>query len=303
MGFFEKLRNGLGKTRESISEKVNSVFSIFTKIDEEFFEELEEALIMADLGAETSTFIIGELETCVKKKGITDPEAVKDELKRIISEILSQTDSSLKLNTKPSVLLVIGVNGVGKTTSIGKMAMHFKSQGKKVVLAAADTFRAAAIDQLDVWAKRCGCDIIKHNENSDPAAVVFDACRAAVARDADILICDTAGRLHNKANLMAELNKISRVIERELPDADKEIMIVLDATTGQNAVSQAKLFSEAAEISGIILTKLDGTAKGGIVVSIAKEQNIPVKFIGVGEGIDDLQEFNSEDFAAALFEG
>ena len=258
---------------------------------------------MADLGAETSTFIIGELETCVKKKGITDPEAVKDELKRIISEILSQTDSSLKLNTKPSVLLVIGVNGVGKTTSIGKMAMHFKSQGKKVVLAAADTFRAAAIDQLDVWAKRCGCDIIKHNENSDPAAVVFDACRAAVARDADILICDTAGRLHNKANLMAELNKISRVIERELPDADKEIMIVLDATTGQNAVSQAKLFSEAAEISGIILTKLDGTAKGGIVVSIAKEQNIPVKFIGVGEGIDDLQEFNSEDFAAALFEG
>ena len=303
MGFFEKLRNGLGKTRESISEKVNSVFSIFTKIDEEFFEELEEALIMADLGAETSTFIIGELESCVKKKGITDPEAVKDELKRIISEILSETDSSLKLNTKPSVLLVIGVNGVGKTTSIGKMAMHFKSQGKKVVLAAADTFRAAAIDQLDVWAKRCGCDIIKHNENSDPAAVVFDALRAAVARDADILICDTAGRLHNKANLMAELNKISRVIERELPDADKEIMIVLDATTGQNAVSQAKLFSEAAEISGIILTKLDGTAKGGIVVSIAKEQNIPVKFIGVGEGIDDLQEFNSEDFATALFEG
>ncbi len=302
MGFFEKLKFGLGKTRESISEKVNSVFSVFTKIDEEFFEELEEALIMADMGAETATYIIGELETTVKKKGITDPDAVKDELKGIISAILMETDGTLKLNTKPSVLLVIGVNGVGKTTSIGKLAMHFKSQGKKVILAAADTFRAAAIDQLDVWAKRSGCDIIKHSENSDPAAVVFDACKAASARDADILICDTAGRLHNKANLMAELNKISRVIERELPDSDKEIMIVLDASTGQNAVSQAKLFSEAAEISGIILTKLDGTAKGGIVVSIAKEQNIPVKFVGVGEGIDDLQEFSAEDFAAALFE-
>ncbi len=302
MGFFEKLRSGLGKTRESISEKVNSVFSVFTKIDEEFFEELEEALIMADMGAETATYIIGELEAAVKKKGITDTELVKEELRSIISAILKETDGTLKLNTKPSVLLVIGVNGVGKTTSIGKLAMHFKSQGKKVILAAADTFRAAAIDQLDVWAKRSGCDIIKHSENSDPAAVVFDACRAASARDADILICDTAGRLHNKANLMAELNKISRVIERELPNADKEIMIVLDASTGQNAVSQAKLFSEAAEISGIILTKLDGTAKGGIVVSIAKEQNIPVKFVGVGEGIDDLQEFNAEDFAAALFE-
>lgn len=302
MGFFEKLRSGLGKTRESISEKVNNVFAVFTKIDEEFFEELEEALIMADMGAETATYIIGELEVAVKKKGITDPELVKEELRAIISAILTETDGTLKLNTKPSVLLVIGVNGVGKTTSIGKMAMHFKSQGKKVILAAADTFRAAAIDQLDVWAKRSGCDIIKHSENSDPAAVVFDACKAAAARDADILICDTAGRLHNKANLMAELNKISRVIERELPNADKEIMIVLDASTGQNAVSQAKLFSEVAEITGIILTKLDGTAKGGIVVSIAKEQNIPVKFVGVGEGIDDLQEFSAEDFAAALFE-
>jgi len=302
MGFFDKLKFGLGKTRESISEKVYSVFSVFTKIDEELFEELEEALIMADMGAETSTYIIGELEKTVKKKGITDPDKVKEELRGIISAILMETDGKLKLNTKPSVLLVIGVNGVGKTTSIGKLAMHFKAQGKKVILAAADTFRAAAIDQLDVWAKRSGCDIIKHNENSDPAAVVFDACRAATARDADILICDTAGRLHNKANLMAELNKISRVIERELPDSDKEIMIVLDASTGQNAVSQAKLFSEAAEISGIILTKLDGTAKGGIVVSIAKEQNIPVKFVGVGEGIDDLQEFSAEDFAKALFD-
>lgn len=302
MGFFEKLKSGLGKTRESIAEKVNSVFSVFTKIDEEFFEELEEALIMADMGTETATYIIGELESSVRKQRLTDPEDVKGELKRIISEILTSVDTRLKLNTTPSVILVIGVNGVGKTTSIGKMAMHFKSQGKKVMLAAADTFRAAAIDQLDVWAKRSGCDIIKHNENSDPAAVVFDACRASVARGADILICDTAGRLHNKANLMAELNKISRVIEKELPDADKEIMIVLDATTGQNAVSQAKLFSEVAEITGIILTKLDGTAKGGIVVSIAKEQNIPVKFVGVGEGIDDLQEFSASDFAAAIFE-
>ena len=302
MGFFEKLKSGLGKTRESISEKVNSVFSVFTKIDEDFFEELEEALIMADMGAETATYIIGELESSVRKKGLSDPGDVKGELKRIISEILTSVDTGMKLTTSPSVILVIGVNGVGKTTSIGKMAMHYKSQGKKVVLAAADTFRAAAIDQLDVWAKRSGCDIIKHNENSDPAAVVFDACRAATARGADILICDTAGRLHNKANLMAELNKISRVIERELPGADKEILIVLDATTGQNAVSQAKLFSEVAEISGIILTKLDGTAKGGIVVSIAKEQNIPVKFVGVGEGIDDLQEFSATDFAAAIFE-
>jgi len=302
MGFFEKLKIGLGKTRESISEKVNNVFSVFTKIDEDFFEELEEALIMADMGTETATYIIGELETSVRKKGLSDPRDVKSELKRIISDILTSVDTEMKLQTSPSVILVIGVNGVGKTTSIGKMAMHYKSQDKKVILAAADTFRAAAIDQLDVWAKRSGCDIIKHNENSDPAAVVFDACRAATARGADILICDTAGRLHNKANLMAELNKISRVIERELPGVDKEILIVLDATTGQNAVSQAKLFGEVAEISGIILTKLDGTAKGGIVVSIAKEQNIPVKFVGVGEGIDDLQEFSATDFASAIFD-
>lgn len=302
MGFFEKLKTGLGKTRESISEKVSSVFSVFTRIDEEFFEELEEALIMADMGAETAAYIIDELKTVAKKNGITEPDAIKEELKKVISGILQETDSELKLNTKPSVILVIGVNGVGKTTSIGKIAMHLKNKGKKVILAAADTFRAAAIDQLDVWAKRSGCDIIKHGENSDPAAVVFDACRAAAARNADVLICDTAGRLHNKANLMAELNKISRVIERELPESDKEIMIVLDASTGQNAVSQAKLFSEAAKISGIILTKLDGTAKGGIVVSIAKQQGIPVKFIGIGEGISDLQEFSPTDFAEALFE-
>ena len=303
MGFFEKLKNGLNKTRESFTDKVNDVFKVFVKVDEEFFEELLDALIMADLGVETSEYIIDRLRDNVKKKHISDSEEVKEELKNVISEILTEQDCTMKLSTKPSVILVIGVNGVGKTTSIGKMAAFYKSQGKKVLLGAADTFRAAAIDQLDVWANRAGCDIIKHQENSDPAAVVFDACRAAAARNSDILICDTAGRLHNKANLMAELNKIGRVIDRELPGADKEILIVLDASTGQNAVSPAKLFAEAANITGIILTKLDGTAKGGIVVSISKEQNIPVKFIGVGEGIDDLQEFNAEDFAKALFEG
>ena len=257
---------------------------------------------MADIGVETSTYIIEKLRDNVKHKHITDGNLVKEELKSIISEILSALDTTVNTSTTPSVNLVIGVNGVGKTTSIGKIASHYKSMGKKVLLAAADTFRAAAIDQLDIWAQRSGCDIIKHQENSDPAAVVFDACTAAKARGADILICDTAGRLHNKKNLMAELAKINRVIERELPDSARETLLVLDATTGQNAVSQAKLFSEAADITGIILTKLDGTAKGGIVISIAKEQNVPVKFVGVGEGIDDLQEFNSDDFAKAIFE-
>lgn len=302
MGFFDKLKNGLTKTRESIAKQVNNVFSVFIKVDDELFENLEEALIMADIGVETSTYIIEKLRDNVKHKHITDGNLVKEELKSIISEILSALDTTVNTSTTPSVILVIGVNGVGKTTSIGKIASHYKSMGKKVLLAAADTFRAAAIDQLDIWAQRSGCDIIKHQENSDPAAVVFDACTAAKARGADILICDTAGRLHNKKNLMAELAKINRVIERELPDSARETLLVLDATTGQNAVSQAKLFSEAADITGIILTKLDGTAKGGIVISIAKEQNVPVKFVGVGEGIDDLQEFNSDDFAKAIFE-
>ena len=302
MGFFDKLKNGLTKTRESIAKQVNNVFSVFVKVDDELFENLEEALIMADIGVETSTYIIEKLRDNVKHKHITDGNLVKEELKSIISEILSALDTTVNTSTTPSVILVIGVNGVGKTTSIGKIASHYKSMGKKVLLAAADTFRAAAIDQLDRWAQRSGCDIIKHQENSDPAAVVFDACTAAKARGADILICDTAGRLHNKKNLMAELAKINRVIERELPDSARETLLVLDATTGQNAVSQAKLFSEAADITGIILTKLDGTAKGGIVISIAKEQNVPVKFVGVGEGIDDLQEFNSDDFAKAIFE-
>ena len=302
MGFFDKLKNGLTKTRESIAKQVNNVFSVFVKVDDELFENLEEALIMADIGVETSTYIIEKLRDNVKHKHITDGNLVKEELKSIISEILSALDTTVNTSTTPSVILVIGVNGVGKTTSIGKIASHYKSMGKKVLLAAADTFRAAAIDQLDIWAQRSGCDIIKHQENSDPAAVVFDACTAAKARGADILICVTAGRLHNKKNLMAELAKINRVIERELPDSARETLLVLDATTGQNAVSQAKLFSEAADITGIILTKLDGTAKGGIVISIAKEQNVPVKFVGVGEGIDDLQEFNSDDFAKAIFE-
>ncbi len=302
MGFFEKLKNSLGKTRDAISEQVNQVFKVFVKVDEEFFEELEEALIMSDLGVETSVSIIEELRDRVKTKRISEAEEVKDELRAVIRDIMREMDCAMRLEPAPAVVLVIGVNGVGKTTSIGKLANFYKSQGKKVLLAAADTFRAAAIDQLDIWAQRSGCDIIKQQENSDPAAVVFDACNAAKARNVDILICDTAGRLHNKKNLMAELEKISRVIARELPDAPKEILLVLDATTGQNALSQAKLFSEAAEITGIILTKLDGTAKGGVVVAISQEQKIPVKFVGVGEGMDDLQEFNPEDFARALFE-
>ena len=302
MGFFDKLKSGLTKTREAVAEQVNSVFSAFVGVDEELFESLEEALIMADLGMETSVAIIDELRDRVKKKFITDGNLVKEELYSVITDTLCEVDSNMHLDTKPAVILVIGVNGVGKTTSIGKMASYYASQGKKVLLAAADTFRAAAIDQLDIWAQRSGCEIIKHNEGSDPAAVVFDACNAAKARGADILICDTAGRLHNKKNLMAELEKINRVISRELPDAARENLIVLDATTGQNAVSQAKLFSEVSDLTGIVLTKLDGTAKGGIVISIAKEQSLPVKFIGVGEGVDDLQLFSPEDFAKALFE-
>lgn len=302
MGFFDKLKNSLAKTRESISDQVNNVFKVFVKIDEEFFEELEDALILSDMGVETTEFIIDELRDRTKLKRLSDGNDVKEELKNIISEILLAQECKMNIEKKPAVILVIGVNGVGKTTSIGKLANYYKSKGNKVLLVAADTFRAAAIDQLDIWATRSGCDIIKQAENSDPAAVVFDACKAAKARGTDILICDTAGRLHNKVNLMAELNKISRVIERELPNSSKEILLVLDAATGQNALNQAKLFSDAAQISGIILTKLDGTAKGGVVVPISKEQNIPVKFVGLGEGIDDFDEFNPTDFVNALFE-
>lgn len=302
MGFFDRLKAGLKKTSDAISGQVNEVLGAFVKVDEELFENLEEALVMADIGVETAEYITEELRNRVKSKRITDANEVRAELRNVISDILSEQDTAMKLDTQPSVILVIGVNGVGKTTSIGKIAAHYKAQGKKVLLAAADTFRAAAIDQLDIWANRCGCDIIKHQEQSDPASVVFDACAAAKARGADILICDTAGRLHNKKNLMAELEKINRVISRELPEVSRETLLVLDASTGQNAISQAKLFSEAAEITGIVLTKLDGTAKGGIVIAISKEQSIPVKFVGVGEGIDDLQEFDPADFARALFE-
>ena len=302
MGLFDKLKHGLTKTRENISQQMNNVFSTFVAVDEDLFEELEEALIMADIGFETSEYIITELRDRVKHKFITDAAGVRSELVSLISEIMAECDSTVDTSTVPSVILVIGVNGVGKTTSIGKIAAHYAAQGKRVMLAAADTFRAAAIEQLDVWAQRSGCEIIKHQENSDPASVVFDACKAAAARGVDILICDTAGRLHNKKNLMAELEKINRVIARELPDSARETLLVLDATTGQNAVSQAQLFGEAADITGIILTKLDGTAKGGIVIALAREQKLPVKFVGVGEGIDDLQEFVPEDFAKALFD-
>ncbi len=301
MGFFDKLKQGLSKTRESLSSQFNNVFANFVAVDEDLFDSLEEALIMADIGVETTEYIIDELRDRVTYKRITDGNAVKEELKTIISEILSEQDTAVNISTTPSVILVIGVNGVGKTTSIGKIAAHYTQMGKKVLLAAPDTFRAAAIDQLDIWAKRAKVDLIKHQEGSDPAAVVFDACSAAKARGVDVLICDTAGRLHNKKNLMAELEKINRVISRELPESARETLLVLDASTGQNAVSQAKLFAETADITGIILTKLDGTAKGGIVISISKEQSVPVKFIGVGEGIDDLREFDSVDFARALF--
>ena len=300
-GFFAKLKLGLGKTRASINDKLDSVLKVFKKVDEELFEELEEALIMADVGVDTSLYIISELRKKVKENKITEPQDVKNAIEEIISQILCENNNSLCLEATPSVIMVIGVNDVGKTTSIGKLASKLKKEGKKVILGAADTFRAAAIDQLDIWAKRSGLDIIKHQEGSDPAAVVFDTIAAAKARGCDVIILDTAGRLHNKKNLMDELEKISRVIERELPNSSRETLLVLDATTGQNAVVQAKLFCESASITGIILTKLDGSAKGGIVLAISHEQNIPVKLIGVGEGIDDLQEFQSEDFAKALF--
>ncbi len=301
-GLFARLKDGLGKTRNSFTEKIDNVFSVFKKVDEELFEELEEALIMADLGGLVSAEITDELRKRVKEKHITDSEEVKNELKLIITEILSSQDTKLYIDTKPTVILVIGVNGVGKTTTIGKLTNKFKNEGKKVVLAAADTFRAAAADQLEIWAERNDVDIIRLTEGADPAAVIFDACSAAKKRGADALICDTAGRLHNKKNLMEELKKIYRVIERELPASRKEVLLVLDATTGQNAVNQAEEFNKVAELDGVILTKLDGTAKGGIVINICKKLNIPVKFVGVGEGIDDLQEFNPRDFASALFD-
>ncbi len=301
MGLFEKLKNGLKKTKESFTSKVEQLMHSFTKIDEDFFEELEETLILSDIGAETSDEICTRLRAEVKKTGTTDPTEVKGLLKNIIADILTG-GNELDLSSKPAVVLVIGVNGAGKTTTIGKLSANLKADGKKVLVAAADTFRAAAIEQLNVWTERAGVEIVKHAEGSDPAAVVFDACTAAKARNSDVVIVDTAGRLHNKKNLMDELKKISRIISQQLPGSSVETLLVLDATTGQNAVNQARLFKEVCDITGIVLTKLDGTAKGGIIIPIKQELDIPVKLVGVGEKIDDLQPFIPADYVNALFE-
>ena len=300
MGFFEKIKEGLKKTRDALFGRIDKMLKSFTKIDDELFEELEELLVMGDVGMYTAEKICNELKKRVKEEGITDPREIKRLLEEVVTEML-KGGQELDTSSKPSVILVIGVNGVGKTTTIGKLAAKFKKDGKKVILAAADTFRAAAIDRLEIWAQRANADIVKQNEGSDPAAVVFDAISAAKARGADIIIADTAGRLHNKKNLMGELAKINRIIDRELPDSAKEVLLVLDATTGQNAVNQTKEFREAAGITGIVLTKLDGTAKGGVVLAIKEELDVPVKFIGVGEQVDDLQPFVPEEFAKALF--
>lgn len=300
MVFFDKLKNGLNKTKTSFDEKINNVFSNFRKVDEELLEELEEVLIMSDVGTETSLKIIENLRERVKKENIKDEEEVKRALKEIIKEILDKEDSKLKLETTPSIILVVGVNGVGKTTSIGKIANRIKKDEKKVIVAAADTFRAAAVEQLEIWANRVGCEIVKKEEGADPASVVYDAIAKAKEEKADVLICDTAGRLHNKKYLMDELEKIKKVIDRELPNASKETLLVLDATTGQNAIMQVKAFKETVDITGLVLTKLDGTAKGGVVIGIVQENNLPIKFIGVGEQIDDMEVFNSTDFVEAF---
>ena len=300
MGFFEKLKNGLNKTKTSFDEKMNGIFSNFRKVDEELLEELEEALIMSDVGANTSVTIINNLRNRVKKDNLKDAEEVKQALREEIQAIFDKTDKKLNLETKPSVILVVGVNGVGKTTSIGKIANRLRKDGKKVVVAAADTFRAAAVEQLEIWANRAGCEIVKREEGVDPASVVYDAIKITKEKNADVLICDTAGRLHNKKYLMDELVKIKKVIDKELPDASGEVLMVLDATTGQNAIMQVQAFKETVDITGIILTKLDGTAKGGAVIGIVNENQVPVKFIGVGEQIDDMEIFNSEDFVKAL---
>lgn len=300
MGFFDKLKNGLNKTKTSFDDKINNVFKNFRKVDEDFLDELEEVLIMSDIGMDTSVKIISNLREKIKKEKIQDEEDVKQALREEMQKILDVTDIGLHLNTKPSVILVVGVNGVGKTTSIGKMANRLAKDGKKVVVAAADTFRAAAVEQLEIWAKRAGADIVKRDEGVDPASVVFDAIKKTKENGADVLIVDTAGRLHNKKYLMDELNKIQKVINKEMPDADKEVLLVIDGTTGQNAISQVKAFKQETDITGIVLTKLDGTAKGGVVIGIVEENKIPVKFIGVGEQIDDMEIFNSEDFVKAI---
>ncbi len=302
MGLFDKLKESLAKTRESVNSKIEDVIRSFRTVDEDLLEELEEALIMSDLGVNTSMEIISRLRDAAKEEKITESAKLRQKLKEILVGILNEGESELKAKGSPAVIMVIGVNGVGKTTSIGKLANTFTSNGKKVVIAAADTFRAAAIEQLEVWAMRAKADIIKQQEGSDPAAVIFDAIAAAKKRQADVLLCDTAGRLHNKKNLMDELKKIYRIIQKELPDSSLEVLLVLDATTGQNAVQQAKEFKEAADITGIILTKLDGTAKGGIVFSVKNDYNIPVKLIGLGEGIDDIDEFDPQKFVDAIIQ-
>ena len=300
MGFFDKLKQGLNKTKTSFEEKINNVFSNFRKVDEDLLEELEEVLIMSDVGVKTSTEIVSKLRDRIKREKIQDEDGVKQALREEIIEIFNSVENDLKLETKPSVILVVGVNGVGKTTSIGKIANRLKQDGKKVVVAAADTFRAAAVEQLEIWANRADCDIVKKEEGVDPASVVYDAIKVAKKKQADVLICDTAGRLHNKKYLMDELIKIKKVIDKELPEASKEILMVLDATTGQNAIEQVRAFKETVDITGLILTKLDGTAKGGVVIGIVSENNMPVKFIGVGEKINDMEIFNSTDFVNAL---
>ena len=300
MGFFDKLKSGLGKTKQSINEKINNVFSNFRKVDEDLLDELEEVLIMSDIGMDTSCKIIDSLRNRIKKEKIENEDDVKKALKEEMKKLLEVENQELKLDTKPSVILVVGVNGVGKTTSIGKIANRLKKDGKKVVIAAADTFRAAAVEQIEIWAKRADCDLVKAKEGTDPASVVYDAIKMTKEKNADVLICDTAGRLHNKKNLMDELAKIQRVINKELPDSSKEVLLVLDGTTGQNAILQVKAFKEVTDITGLVLTKLDGTAKGGVVIGIVEENKIPVKFIGVGEQIDDMEIFNANDFLNAI---
>ena len=300
MGFFEKLKTGLSKTKESFNTKINDVFSNFRKVDEEFLEELEEVLIMSDMGVDTSVKIVDNLRKRIRKDNIKEEEEVKEALRDEIKKIFDEVDNSLNLNTKPSVILVVGVNGVGKTTSIGKIANKLKNDGKKVVIAAADTFRAAAVEQLEVWAKRSGSELVKKEEGHDPASVVYEAIKRTKELDADVLIVDTAGRLHNKKYLMDELHKIKKVINKEMGDLSQEVLLVLDATTGQNAINQVKAFKQETDVTGLVLTKLDGSSKGGVVVGIVEENKIPVKFIGVGEQIDDMEIFNSEDFAKAI---
>nr|WP_297134728.1 signal recognition particle-docking protein FtsY [Terrisporobacter sp.] len=301
VSLFDRLKKGLSKAKQGITDRVDQVLKSYTKVDDELLEEIEEILITADVGVDTTMSIMDKLTEAIRNKKIIDPQDVKGELKLIIEEILTNDNSALDVSHKPTIILMVGVNGVGKTTTIGKLASRYKKEGKKVLIAAGDTFRAAAIDQLEVWANRSGVDIIKHQEGADPGAVIFDSIKAAKARDIDLLICDTAGRLHNKANLMNELSKVFKIVDREYPEAKKEVLLVVDATTGQNAVSQAKSFKQVCDITGLVLTKLDGTAKGGVILAVKSEVDVPVKLIGVGEKIEDLQDFDAKAFSEALF--